>query len=378
MAAILKAPVAAAPGVVTFTTQERDRVFAEAPEVRKALEAIKDNWLVGLHHNWHDHSFRYDPLFDFSMAGEDDLREVKGRPFPLLPLDACNFTPEVFRPGGEPFWDVLFVARAVYFKRIPEFFAVIRTLYDRGHEVRVLLLSPVPPYAPGDAKTAFYDIRTVYEEMFDQHEQDLFTLLTMDWRYPFPLDLPTLAHFYRSSRVFVHTADDERRCRVAAYAWTSGLPVVGPEPIGSLLSPALRKPPWFYRARRDAEFPALVLEALETAPLGPAELEAVGAEVAARSTRPQLVRELSRIAADRGLEWNDEALALERLDIRLGRHHGLGDAGPNRVEASVEEFIAALAGEAAHLRDAVAQPDPERVLAQPQPRQRDKRRFLRR
>ena len=44
--------------------------------MRAAIEAIKDRYLIGLHHNWHDWEFRYDPLFDFSMAGEGDLREV--------------------------------------------------------------------------------------------------------------------------------------------------------------------------------------------------------------------------------------------------------------------------------------------------------------
>ena len=199
--------------------------------------------------------------------------------FPVIGLDACNFTPSVFSPGSQPFWDVLFVARAVYFKRIPQFFDAIRTLYDQGHELRVLLLCPMPPYDPAEAKTVFYGIRESYSKLFDEDEQDRFTLLTMDWRYPFPLDLPTLAHFYRSSRVFVHTADDERRCRVAAYAWSSGLPVVGLPPIGSLLSKDLRRPPWFFEARRDRDFAPLIIEATASAPLAENDLLAVRAEV---------------------------------------------------------------------------------------------------
>jgi glycosyltransferase involved in cell wall biosynthesis len=364
MAAILRLPDAAGPGVISFTTQERDNAINAAPEVRAAVESLKMEWLVGLHHNWHDHSFRYDPLFDFSFAGDDDLHEVNGTPFPVIGLDACNFTPEVFTTGDAPFWDVLFVARAVYFKRIPEFFRTIRSLYDDGHMVRVLLLSPMPPYDPADEKTAFYGIRAAYERLFSPEEQDLFTLITMDWRYPFPLDLPTLAHFYRSSRIFVHTADDERRCRVAAYAWTSGLPVVGPEPVGSLLPSELRCAPWFFEAATDSDLPSLILDALRAAPLRGRDLDAVRAEVASAGTRSVLVERLAEVARSRGISWSNDGLALERLDIRLGRHNGLGVPGPNRVDPSVAELVEQLANGSAALTGALSTIDPERALEQ--------------
>ena len=368
MATILKAATGDATGVVTFTTQERDGAINAVPEVRAAVERLKSRWIVGLHHNWHDYSFRYDPLFDFSMAGADDLREVGGRPFPLVPLDACNFTPEVFSPGrDEPFWDVLFVARAVFFKRIPEFFRVIRELYDGGHALRVLLLCPVPPYVTGDEKTVFYGIRDAYESLFSEAEQDWFNLITMEWRYPFPLDLPTLAHFYRSSRVFVHTADDERRCRVAAYAWATGLPVVGLEPIGSLLSPGLRRPPWLFEARRDADFAPKILAALDAYPISNASLAAVRSEVAATETRATLTKMLQELALNGGRGWDGEALALEKLDIRLGRHHGLADPGPNFLPQTVENLAAVLLSEPERVRAAMVHDDPELELAGTRP-----------
>jgi glycosyltransferase involved in cell wall biosynthesis len=364
MAAILKLPSADAPGVISITTPERDNVIKPSPELRATLQDLRGSWLVGLHHNWHDHAFVHDPLFDFSFAGKDDLREVTGKSFPVLGLDACNFTPEVFAPGGTPFWDVLFVARAVYFKRIPKFFQTIRTLYDRGHVLRVLLLSPIPPHDPADEKTVFHGIRLEYERVFDSHEREFFTLLTMDWDYPFPLDLPTLAHFYRSARVFVHTAADERRCRVAAYAWATGLPVVGPEPIGSLLPHALRREPWFFEASRDRDLPRRVLEALEAAPLAGSDLDAVRAEVASDSTRRRLVDRLAEIAVSRGFGWNNDALALDRLDIRLGRHHGLGVPGPNRVEPGLAELLDAIVRRPQDVADAAKQGDLERMLEQ--------------
>ena len=72
VACLLKVPSGTEKGVVTFTTQERDRFIRPFTVFRNAVESLKKGWVVGLHHNWHDHRFQYDPLFDFSMAGEGD------------------------------------------------------------------------------------------------------------------------------------------------------------------------------------------------------------------------------------------------------------------------------------------------------------------
>src|SRR5258708_25811112 len=119
MACLIKAPDAAGKGCVTFTTPERDRLIKKDPRIRAAVEGVKERFLVGVHHNWHDHAFAYDSLFDFSMAGDGDLIERDGRPFARVPLDACNFAPACFVPrqqGTESFWDVLNASRAVFLK----------------------------------------------------------------------------------------------------------------------------------------------------------------------------------------------------------------------------------------------------------------------
>jgi len=88
MACIIKKPTEKSKGVITFTTQERDKVFAVDRDSLQSLIEMKDRWVVGLHHNWHDYNFRYNPVFDFSMAGPGDLGSSE---VPLIPLDACNF-----------------------------------------------------------------------------------------------------------------------------------------------------------------------------------------------------------------------------------------------------------------------------------------------
>jgi glycosyltransferase involved in cell wall biosynthesis len=363
MACLLKLPDAGSRGVLTVTTQERDNLVRTDPAVAQRLAELKDRWIVGLHHNWHDHQFTYDPLYDFSMAGAEDLVEVSGRTVPLIELDACNFVPEAFHPGtDEPFWDLLYVARPVTFKGFPTFLQTMRTLYDGGNDLRVMCLCPMPPYEKASRKTVLYDVRERYDALFSPVEQDRFTLLTMDFRYPFPLDLPTLAHFYRSSRVFAHFAGDERRCRVAGYAWATGNPVVGVDAVGSLLTPGLRRPPQFYPAARAGDpeaFAAAIVAALDGFGRG-YDLAATRREVSEESTQVLLRERLDELFADAGAR--DASMALDGLSLRLGRHHGLSE-GANRVPMQLSQLLARLETVDDGLRAALATDDPERTLA---------------
>jgi len=362
MACILKLPTENSVGVISITTPERDSQIANDPALRSAIEGMKRKWLIGLHHNWHDHNSRYDPLFDFSMAGEDDLREINGTTVPLVPMDACNFVPETFKPRTtEKFWDILYVARAVQFKRIPEFFQCIRDLYDAGHKCRVLFICPVPSYDAKNQNTVFYNIREVYDTMFIGAERDLFNLLTIDYRYPFPFDLDTLAHFYRSSKLFVHTADDERRCRVAGYAWASGIPVVAMNCVAGLLPPEARKTPYFYEAKQYADFPTQIVRALRdqsSAQWDTALMERFFIETKSTDT---LNSYLQKIAMDRGLPYDLENLSRKNLSIRLGRHH-VDSEGPNSLNVKLIDLIEWISNNPTEAQHALQSEDPERAM----------------
>jgi glycosyltransferase involved in cell wall biosynthesis len=359
MACLLKAPGTSGKGVLVLTTQERDNVIASDPGLRGALEALKSRWLIGLHHNWHDHEFQRDPLFDFSMAGEGDLI---GDPVPLVTLDACNFVPEQFRPGGERFWDLLYVARPVFFKGLDHFLDAVRALYDQGRQDRVLCLCPMPPYDPAEEATVFFGLEDAYLERFSPEERQRFTLLTIRRDYPFPLDLPTLAHFYRSSRAFAHFAPDERRCRVAAYAWACGMPVVGTEAVGSLLPAAMRVPPAFTEITGTGEYAPRIAEVLD-APHDPAAHAAAVEYFSHASTFRSLRDQLDSLFPGEGL-GDADGYSTSGLGIRLGRHHGLS-SGPNRVPMNVRRLAAALADDEAGVARAVAsQADPELALAE--------------
>ena len=364
MACLVAAPSEHGKGVITFTTPERDQVILKSPELQNSIRSMKDRWVIGLHHNWHDHDFTYNDLFDFSMAGEEDLKERHGRPFPLLTMDACNFAPDCFYPGsGERFWDILNIGRAVFFKGIPDFLTAMRALYDRGRMFRALFVCPVPPVDGSKSTTILHDVRDRYNALFSPAERKLFTLMTIDWDYPFPLDLPTLAHLYRSSKVFVHCGADERRSRVAAYAWASGLPVVARDSVGSLLPRSLRHPPCFYEVPAGVGFAERLEEAVLAFDATSGTSCPARHVVAAEHTKTQLQAQLAQLFARMGLPFAPGALALDGLDIRLGRHHGIS-IGDNRVPQTISDLLAYLASaRPTEIAKDLSHPMPELAIA---------------
>ena len=88
--------------------------------------------------------------------------------------------------------------------------------------------------------------------MFSVEERHLFNLLTLDFEYPFPFDIETLSHFYKSSRILVYTSDDERRPRTVAYAIASGMPTVLMASVASLLPVEKQLKPLVYIAQKYA------------------------------------------------------------------------------------------------------------------------------
>lgn len=324
MACILKIPVDAAKGVVTFTTQEQ-RVINANPVLQNALINLRRRYVVGLHFNWHNHKFTPDQNFDFFMAGAGDLIPVTDKPFRLFPLDACNFTPAIYSPDHtQKFWDILIVGNPVFFKRPEVVLRTIRKLFDQtGRKFRVLYICPMPQYRRGDVSSVFYDVRKYYEAMFTKEERNWFTLLTTTFNSPFPFDRQTLSVFFRNSRVFLHCATEERRCRIAAYAWCAGLPVVAYPSVASILPPNLQEEPGYFCVENDESYVSSLLRALESSEsFDPIPYREALSETYMVS---ELDQRLTAVFSEMGDRYSNSPLLEKNLDIRLGwHHHGIG------------------------------------------------------
>jgi glycosyltransferase involved in cell wall biosynthesis len=336
MACILKIPTNNTKGVIIFTSQERNKVIVRDKNLQKRISLLKDRWIFGTHHNWHDHKFLHDSLYDFEIAGDNYLKEVNKKEFTKLEISAANFVPDEFKyHDGNKFWDILYIGRAVPFKNIPDFFEVIRKLYDDGKKYRVLFIAPVPPSSTKMPKSN--EIMDLYREKFSFDERQLFSVLAVDYDYPFPFDLDTLANFYRSSRVFLFCSHEEMRPRTVGYAIAAGLPIVVRQPISYLLPNSVRKEPHVYVAKQIEDFPSLINNALEYSKSpGFNEL----------SMTPSITEFDYKISIQKMREFfvshfnldiyvdNQNSSLLYNLGIRIARHHGFGNT-PNSMDWSL-------------------------------------------
>ena len=367
MATILKAPSLkdGSKGVVVFTTQDRDNYIVGNKKLETRIQNLKNDWLIGLHHNWHDYKFNYNPIFDFSFAGEGDLIETRNTTFNQIHLDACNFTPGFFKfSNDDKNWDILYVARAVFFKKIPEFFKIIRALYDNKKYYRVLLICPIPDECKNKQRSpgVFCDIRKEYDKMFSDKERSFFTLLTTDFNNPFPFDLKTLSFFYRSSKIFVHSADNERRCRVVGYAHASGMPVVCLENPASLIPKSIQTPPIVYIAKNYNDFPELIDKAVKY--VDSEHYISNNMFLGINQCSELYTKDKLKASIDKYLGVNSrlEEYNLNDLDIRLGRHHGLGN-NRNSCGWTIESLVNYLNNQSKEkINTDIVEYDPEKSI----------------
>lgn len=335
MACLLKKPDEISKGVVTFTTQERDKLIFSSNDIANSINKLREKYIIGLHHNWHDYNFTYNPFFDFSMAGEEDLKD---KSTPLITLDACNFIPEEYKPGsGEKFWDIIYVTRAVYFKRVKLFLNTIKKMYQEGNKYRVLLVVCIPPEDRDPV-----NIVQEYMNLFNSEERRLFSLIPLEHDYPFCLDSKTIAFLYRSSKVFVHFASDERRCRVVGNAAATEMPIVCMPDPASIIPKALQKPPYVYIVEGE-DYAKSIKKALEDYS-EENDLSEISKYFSVRNTREELKEQLShylKITKDKIL---DSSINYNNLDIRLGRHHSIS-YGPNKINMNIDSFCKFLDSE---------------------------------
>jgi hypothetical protein len=281
-------------------------------------------------------------------------------------MDACNFTPTSYsEPSAEKYWDILIVGNPVSFKRPEIAIQTIRKLFDNSKEkLKVLYICPIPKYKKSDERTTFYNIREYYDSLFTKEEKNYFTLLTTNFNSPFPLDRNTLSFFFRSSKIFLHCPKEERRCRIAAYAWCAGMPVVSYPSVASILPAELRSEPGFFCVDKDDEYASKIIAALNSyKSFNPIEYRKVLSE---SHSIKRLESQFRSMFSDFLWHYEGEFLSMN-LDIRLGWHHqGIGGEN-NGLKQPLYEFMTMLLNypsNRSHQYQTLSQEEyPERVLS---------------
>ncbi len=325
MASILKIPSETSKGVLVFTTVERDLVLRKNSAMLKRIERLKSKWVIVLHPNYFDHDFKLDPIFDVTFNCVDLL--TSSTPFSQLSVQVHSFTPSFFKPSKqEKFWDILHVSRAQTSKNIPEFFEIIRKLYDQGKMYRVLLICTIPEknWLRGDI---VYNIRNYYNDLFTEPEKDLFTLLTTSYRQPYPFDTQTISHFYNSSKILLNSGGGERQGRINAYAWCTGMPLVSLNRMKDLIPHHLRKEPVFYPGRTYDDLPEQVIKAVDYCDTNHDldDFKEMYRHCSETFNETTLKKELAEYYSTENAVADDSLFNVTNLDRRVARHCGVGD-----------------------------------------------------
>ena len=265
MVCFLKNPSSNHKGVVVFTTQELKWINSDKKSQLK-LKFLKDRWILGIHHNWHNFKYKKNDLFDFEMAGEGDLIEINKKKINLIPIDCCNFPPNFFNfENKDKYWDIFCIIRPVFFKRILFFFELVRKLYDSGKKYRVLCISPFSNNFLPKFNIYEYDYRyilNIFNKKFSPDEKKLFNFITPNYNKSFPFDLETLSFFYKKSKIFLHTSNIERRPRINSYAHKAGVPVVCSKESSFIVPNHFRKEPFLYICKSDNEYIPKIIKAI--------------------------------------------------------------------------------------------------------------------
>ena len=302
MACIIKAPDKTR-GIISFTTPENREVIT--PGVKKYLGANRSDWIYLLHHNWTP--YHHDNFFDSSLCNDMDLQGGGD----CLNMDCCNFSPSIYCPSDEKAIDVLYITRCVTFKRLNVFYNTCKDLLSKNPNIKILLICSVPKVNSDPPNP-----KQIYLDRFSSEERKNFLAFFFDYDYPFSMDKYYLAHFYRSSKVFIHTANNERYPRVCSYAWASGIPVVGYSPLATFLPGKFRKPPYFYQVNSDREYADKVLQAIDA----PMPYDQIKYEVSETHSIKTFSNKLTSLSSATGKPINTDNIFRKNLDFRMGRH----------------------------------------------------------
>ncbi len=224
---ILKEPYENSKGVIVFTHKERPYLEARIPRLSNAIAKLRDKYVVGMHWGHYHADVEEIPFVDFHLAGKGTLAFRHGVKARHIPFCSRNFTPSCFKKMQiTKYWDIINISRPLKLKNLGQFFYVIRKIYDKHYDLKVLLICPSPERMVEDE--GFYaQIYDDYEHMFSQRERENFTLMMLKgYGYPFPLSQQTIAYYYNASKIFALFSDQEGESRVIAEALLCGLPVV--------------------------------------------------------------------------------------------------------------------------------------------------------
>jgi glycosyltransferase involved in cell wall biosynthesis len=224
MAFVLKRPVGPSKGVVMFTHKERSLLNLSAPLIGRALQQLRERYLVGMHWGFYAVDVPVFPAVDFHLAKASTVQFRAPSQVRTLPFNSSMFTPAYFRQEDRPkHWDIISVTRDAKFKNTNQLLQALRIVYDQRPETHTLVIctaSAVPNPEREDL-----GLWQQYEQSFTELERERFKMVMTNGSI-FPFARRDVAFFYQSSRVFTLFTETEGVAKVVNEALLCGLPVV--------------------------------------------------------------------------------------------------------------------------------------------------------
>lgn len=227
MAFVMKQPCGSSKGIIILTHKEGILLRSRLGCVRRAIRALKERYLLGMHWGFYLDSVPYTDAIDFDLAADSILARRCNPRVPGINLISRNFVPDMFQPDAavRKQWDVLTVSNNVRFKRLDQFLRTMRLVYDQRPQTRCLLVAPEDPKAsPGRWYTELMDD---YARLFSADEQARFDVMLLKrGSRMHPLTQETLAFLLQASKVFTLFSDREGGSKAISESLVSGVPVV--------------------------------------------------------------------------------------------------------------------------------------------------------
>ena len=221
---ILKPPHEDSKGIIVFTHKER-KFMVRGDVLDEIMRNIKENYFISMHWGYYQPKpIQRIPYVDFHFAREKtvkfDYDTIR------IPLVAYNFNPSYFEPLDIPKkYDLLTISTPQYRKRLTDLLETIRSLFDDGIKIKVLIWVPRDRVLTGP--NADHDFYTYYEKLFNQSEKKLVQIHSpVRFEETYPLPHTIMPYLYNSSRLFALFSDIEGDPRVINESLLCGVPVL--------------------------------------------------------------------------------------------------------------------------------------------------------
>ena len=331
MAHILKHPTDKIRGIIVFTHKEM-RFFKRSAIVpflnySKHLRKIREKYFVGAHFGgWRIDLYDFCEFVDFAMLTESAAAKLRDRRAPfIIPLVSRNFTPEIFCAGDQEgrFWDILCVSSNSRVKNLDLFLREVKKIYEAGHKLRILLISPVRKNEERGNKY-YNSLERDYIENFTPAERELFTLHRPGAFHGFlGMSQTALSHWYRSSKVFTLFSVEEGGSKVISEALLSGLKIVVKRDLDGGGRDYLNDDNAVCFQDFDVAWKALI-EAVEHYKEYRPDLASLRDNLGEEGSLSKLKTHFATLFGTHGCVFDNELINVERLNLRLPAHMSEG------------------------------------------------------